>query len=259
MAAEENQPGSDASGGPPTGGLASDREIELKFAADPSTLKAAQALPWLGSTAPGPRWRVLRTVYFDTPNGRLLKRNVALRMRRTRNGVLMGLKWQIEAASGSERGEIERPIRSPTPDLNLLGEEGSKIVLDLTRGQPLGPVFSTEVRRTARLIERDGALIEVAFDSGSIVAGALKTPLCEIELELKSGPIAGLIGLARDLVAALPVTLDPRSKAARGAKLIAPGPWPSVQAAALPFGTETSTDEAIRQTLVACVDQFTGN
>lgn len=259
MPADDALPDHAATDKPAESGAGRDREIELKFAADPRTLKAAQALPWLGAPAPGPQWRVLRTVYFDTPNGRLAKHDVALRMRRARGGMVMGLKWPAPASSGPGRGEIERTVRASAPELDLLGAEGSALVREITRGQPLTPVFTTEVRRAVRLVERDGAVVEVAFDTGSIVAGAQKMPLCEIELELKSGPVVGLIGVACDLVAALPVTLDPRSKAARGAKMVGSGSWDPVQAASLPFVAETSTDEAIRQVMAACIDQFTAN
>jgi methionyl-tRNA formyltransferase len=60
------------------------------------------------------------------------------------------------------------------------------------------------VRRTVFLLERDGAVIELALDVGTIDTGAASMRLCEIELELQGGDKEHLFDVARLLARALP-------------------------------------------------------
>jgi triphosphatase len=235
-----------------------DSEIELKFSADEATFKAAQASPLFGTVTVRLGWRLLRTTYFDTPTGRLQRKKTALRLRTSRSGNVMALKWD-RGEGGLARGEVEVTMRSAELDIGQFEEATSERLREMIRGESLVPVFTTEVRRAVRLVECQGALIEVAFDRGSIVAGELREPIREIELELKSGSSVGLFHLALELALSLPVQLDVRTKAKRGARLLVPSSWESVLAARLVFGPDTSTDEGIRQIIVGCMVQFIGN
>jgi inorganic triphosphatase YgiF len=232
--------------------------MELKFAADEATFKAALASELLGPVPARPGWRLMRTVYFDTPTGRLQRKKVSLRLRRVRTTGVMTLKWDT-GDGGLARGEIEVPVRSGEFDIALFDAATQSRLRALLRGEPLVPVYSTEVRRAVRMVQRHGATVEVAFDRGSILAGALREPIREIELELKAGPASGLLLLARELASDLALRIDVRTKAARGARLLEPSPWRPVAAARPGFGSETSTDESLRQVIVGCMLQFIGN
>ncbi|GAM62621.1 adenylate cyclase [Vibrio ishigakensis] len=65
----------------------------------------------------------------------------------------------------------------------------------------------------------DGSQVEVVFDQGEVVAGENTTPICEVELELKSGQTDALFTLARQLSEEGGVRLGNLSKAARGYRL----------------------------------------
>ncbi len=65
----------------------------------------------------------------------------------------------------------------------------------------------------------DGSQIEVAFDQGLVLAGDKEDPICEVELELKSGQADSLFTLARTLCEAGGMRLGNLSKAARGYRL----------------------------------------
>ena len=81
----------------------------------------------------------------------------------------------------------------------------------------LQPVFRTRFRRWARLLVLgDGTRIELALDQGRIEAGASEAPICELELELKSGRPEALFELALALQQDLDLRPEPRSKAERG-------------------------------------------
>ena len=77
-------------------------------------------------------------------------------------------------------------------------------------------VYTTSLIRRQVEIEAHGAVVEVAFDRGAISAGALSEPVCELELELKSGAPSALATLGQEGVSAHGLWLSTLSKAERG-------------------------------------------
>jgi len=75
------------------------------------------------------------------------------------------------------------------------------------------------VRTQRRLRLENNAIVEAAFDRGSIIAGDARAPICELELELREGEAGPLYRLALQLHQATPLTLGVESKAARGYRL----------------------------------------
>jgi inorganic triphosphatase YgiF len=237
----------------------SGREIELKFLVAESGFKASQQAALLGGTGQRLASKRLRTVYFDTEQGDLHGRKIALRMRAQRRGYVMALKWRDGAAMNMfERGEIEIFSAQDAPDPSLLGPAIAASLAAVTQGRALLPVYATDIRRVTRLVETETSAIEVAFDSGSIIAGEAKLPVREIELELKSGDPAGLYRLGISLAETYPVRLGILSKAERGA-LLAAGLAPEPQKAAPAAAGAPAVDELIATLINACITQFIGN
>lgn len=235
------------------------REIELKFLATDPVFKAAQQWERLDSAPPPPAARRLRSVYFDTEDGSLERSKVALRVRTQRRRHVLAVKWD-NAGLGSpfERGEIEVKVPSAELNINLLGPEIAAAIAHLTGGSELHPVFETDIKRATRLVRNGTSEIEVAFDSGFIIAGAQKQPVREIELELKSGDAEALYQLGQSLSDAFEVRLGVLTKAQRGA-LLRSGQAPGPVYAPPPLGGEPTVDEAIGLLINACVGQFLGN
>lgn len=184
-----------------------DHEIELKFLIAPEASSEILArLEGLEAV------RQLDATYFDTPDHALRKAGFGLRVRDGENGRKQTLK---SASSGGvfARGEWESAVTGPEPDRELLAKTPAAKVIN---GDALTPVFATRVRRTTRLIERDGATIEAALDQGELLAREQRTAVSELELELKDGPARVLFDLARDLAAHAPLRLSLISKAERG-------------------------------------------
>jgi triphosphatase len=235
------------------------REIELKFLVTEAVFKAARQCGLFGDDLPRPAAQRLRSVYFDTEDGSLRRNNVALRVRTQRRGYIMALKWTNGAPGAPfERGEIEVKIPSPEPDPSLLGAEIAETIANMTNGDALLPVFETDIKRAVRRVRDETSEIEVAFDSGSVIAGARKQPVWEIELELKSGDPEALYQLGMAMASTLDVRLGVLTKAERGALLQTDRAPEPVHAPAQLVG-EPTVDETIGLLINACIGQFVAN
>ncbi|MBQ1543131.1 inorganic triphosphatase [Caulobacter sp. CCUG 60055] len=193
------------------------RETELKFLVDPGAAGALfDALPPGTDKAA----RTLVSTYFDTDDQALRRAGFSLRLR---EGVqTVKSLAPLEGVFG--RGEWEAPAAGDAPDPDFVA--GTPAGAFLGEAAP-SPRFRIQVSRRVRLVERGGASIEAALDQGAVEAGAHGGGLCELELELRSGPTAALFDLARDLARIAPMTLAFASKADRGFALLdglAPAP-----------------------------------
>jgi inorganic triphosphatase YgiF len=235
------------------------REIELKFVANKTVFKTMQQSQLLGSSGARPPARRLHSIYFDTENGDLRRHRIVLRMRRQRGTHTLTLKWDGKiGASAFERGELEVPSPSAMPDLALLGPEAEAKIMRATQGRPLQPCFATDITRQVRRIVAGASEIEAAFDTGYVVSSGRKIPVCELELELKSGDPADLYHFGLSLLADFPVRLGIMTKAQRG-ELLSYGAHPvAVRAVSPPLAGQT-VDQAIGAVISSCAAQFVAN
>lgn len=236
-----------------------EREIELKFLASEQDFKAAQNSELLGSHGGLGKVERLKSTYFDTETRDLQRHKMVLRMRKRGKSYVMGLKSSASESQGPfDRGEIEIASSSPLPDLDLFGKDVADEIAGLTAGRTLQPCYATDIKRNAYQLATETAEIEVAFDTGFIVAGDSKQPVREIELELKSGDTADLYRLGLKLVEAFPMRLGVMSKSERGA-LLSSGTCVTATRPQSPVSKEQSVDEAISAIIGACIGQFTAN
>ncbi|HJS84101.1 MAG TPA: CYTH and CHAD domain-containing protein [Acetobacteraceae bacterium] len=203
-------------------------EIEVKLRLPPDARPVLEAQPALHPPRAGtPETREEETTYFDTPDGLLARAGASLRVRRSLGrGLVQTLKLApVAQGAAARRGEWEWPVGAETPDLGLLaGTPCADSVPALDRA--LTRVCKTEISRTAwRVACAGGTVVEAAIDQGRIRAGQRDVPVSELELELKAGGPAALYRLALELVQAVPLAIEPASKAERGAQLAGrPGP-----------------------------------
>ena len=204
------------------------KEIELKllFDQDHATALLAHPLFARGDAEPsGPRVleskeRELLSTYYDTPDDRLRRAGVFLRVRRTGTGYVQTIKTARAESEFLERGEWECAL--PTNEFDLSAAAGTALeplLSDAVR-KALGPRFDTRFMRKTFLIDDGGSLIEAAVDQGEIVAEKARARVCELELELKSGKADSLFGLARQLADTIPLTVSIKTKAERGFDLL---------------------------------------
>jgi triphosphatase len=233
-----------------------DKETELKFVATEATFKALQRSDRLGPVA---RTERLQSTYYDTEAGDLRLHRVALRMRKTRAGHILTVKFAGDPGqSPFERSEIEAVAPTPVPQLDLLGPQVEAQIQRLTGGRPLLASFTTNIRRSRRLVQSAENQIEAAFDTGTITAGERRQPVREIELELKSGDPASLYQLGLSLMDDYQLQLSPLTKSQRGVLLSSGQPATFVRAEALDLAGCT-VDQAIGAVINTCLVQFIAN
>ncbi len=249
-------------------GIQSWQEVELKLAlpgADPSAL--AQRLAQIPVMAKCKSTHLhLHNIYFDTPDSALRQQRVALRLRRL--GDTGKPKWlQTLKVAGrsdsalSQRGEWETPVRSAR--LSLKGLQGT-LWTDLdTDGKlfrALAPVFETSFERTVWLLRRTGGgVVEVALDIGQIVHGERSTPICELELELKAGPVAALFEVANKIATRIAVLPASASKAERGYALMQEAIHTALRARPQRLSAELTSAEMAQRVMQEMFSQFTCN
>lgn len=196
-------------------------ETELKLWLHPDDAGAFAGQPRLRRAKA--TQQALHTLYFDTPDFRLAKIGVALRVRKVGRRWVQTLKTEGEQSGGlSRRLELETPVARPQPDFAQFPARLVAKLIPPKRRARLSPVYETRFRRTTwNLRAADGSRIELALDVGEILAGGRSEPVCEVELELKSGTPASLHALAGVLAQHVLLIPCDASKAARGARLAA--------------------------------------
>ena len=191
------------------------REVELKFQLLPGSEAILRAVDIFGPAAQ----RVHQiTTYHDTPDCLLFASGLSLLIRQVNDSFVQCVKSRDNGHGlASSRDEWQWPVANGTPDVGILaGVPELSSIADQVHDR-LGPIIVTDVWRTKRLLVlENGAEAEASLDSGSVSSGATSEPICELELELKHGPVAPLYCLAIRLAELAPMWVNAQSKAARG-------------------------------------------
>lgn len=234
------------------------REFELKFAVNEATLASLKASPVLGE-GEFRRAQRLTSVYFDTPDHALKAAGLVLRIRRKRTTLLLAAKWAVASEGLFARGEHEVVCPSPAPDLSLLGPEIAERIRAVVKDEPLLPVFTTDIRRSLRLVRFGGSTIELALDTGTVVAGMRSEPIREIEIELKDGSADAIYDFAAMLAKSCALSIVALSKSERGF-LLASGKAPKVaRTPVAPLAGAATVDDLIAGVIGSCIQQFVSN
>jgi triphosphatase len=199
--------------------MTAQRELEIKLTLPPETVGQVKKIPLTKAVKKSPKRATELSVYFDTEKHKLRKHGLMLRVRRIGNRYLQTIKADGHAGP-FERGEWESEIADGEPDLSLARKTPLKPIMSRKLRRQLKPIFETRVHRTVYSIANRGHLTELTIDKGKIDSGGSSLPLCELELELKSGNEAELFGVARKLIRELPAQLTLKSKSQRGYELI---------------------------------------
>ncbi len=193
-------------------------ETELKLRVTPEQLERLRRHAILKDyRIAKPVSRLFHNIYFDTPELELHHRKMALRLRRVGGQWLQTLKGGGSVKAGlHQRDEFETPVARAALNFTVLSGEQ----LPAEMREKLAPVFTTDFYRTTRMLDWQGAQIEVCMDHGEIKSLQRSTPICEVELELKSGEPRQLFELAEALLDIVPFELETVSKAEKGFRLL---------------------------------------
>ena len=165
-------------------------EYERKFAATPEKLRVAEKElkgNWFAYK--------MKTTYFDTATGSLSARKWMLRLRKENGAQVCTLK----TPAGNARNEWETTAECIAEGVEKLCKLGAPQELLALTADGVRPICGAEFTRLAGAFALDGAEVEVALDEGALFAGDRKTPLCELEVELKSGSREAADGFALQL------------------------------------------------------------
>ena len=240
-------------------------EVELKLAIDPSAAAALRSHPSVRDAVRGARRTdAIVATYFDTPDRRLQRAGVALRVRRIGCRHVMTVKGSPveDAASGAvSRPEYEWPVPGGEVDtMRLATTPWCALFAKALRRGPLAPAFVTRFSRTSwPLAFADGTTATLSLDQGEIEARARRTPISEVEIELASGDPARIVDLAERLASDLPLAIEPRSKAERGHALAAGERAAPARARDIALAPRATAGEAIAATIAECVRQIERN
>ncbi len=191
-------------------------ETELKLHIAPEHLQKLKRHPFLRTLSAGRALtQKLYSIYYDTGDQQLRQHAMALRLRRVGRQWVQTLKGGGQVSAGlHQRNEWEMVVASEQLDFDALKASGAELPHGVR--SRLQPVFITDFTRNVRIVNYEGAEIELCLDSGEIRAGQANCPISEVELELKSGDARQLFSLALALLDIVPLNVEHTSKAEYG-------------------------------------------
>lgn len=241
--------------------MANETELKLQLPAALTSFDPHDALQHLAPN--GSRRGVtkkLRAVYFDTAARDLAQRGMALRIRQVGRKRIQTLKAPDGGAVGLQSSrEFEAEVDGNQPNLSKLTDRTLARELRREIWPRLRPVFETEINRTSWRVPFRGSEIELCWDRGDIVTGGRRTPIHELELELKGGDSRALFGAAEELLELVPFRLGHRTKAERGYALAdetRPGPK---KAEPVPLADDDTVAIAFEKIVANCIGQMQAN
>lgn len=227
-------------------------EIELKLDFDPEAADGSARADPRTVMPPGGATQRLSARYYDTKQGSLMRRGLALRVRRHGERRIQTLK--APGFGLLDRSEWEAEVDGDRPDLDAIPDPDLRD--DIAALGPLESVFATEVERTTWEVGRGRSRIEVALDEGEIQAGGETRPVQEIELELVQGEPADLFELAREIAATQPVKLGVQTKSERGYRLASGASDAAVKAEPVTIDADDTAADAFQKIALACIRHF---
>jgi triphosphatase len=199
-------------------------DIELKLRIPPGELQRLLRHRALASLRTGkPTTKHLVSTYFDTPDFRLMRSRLALRVRQDGVRHIQTVKTSATSDGGPiARDGWETEISGDQPELDRLDDHKLRKLLRPKKiGGQLSAIFVTDIKRKSWPLKLDGSELKLDVDVGEITSEQGKVPICEAELGLVSGSVEGIYALARELRKDVQLVVEPLSKADRGYALVA--------------------------------------
>lgn len=158
----------------------------------------------------------METTYYDTPAKDFSVRRITLR-RRMENGVAICTVKTPE--KDGTRGEWELVCEDVVAAIPELCKLGAPEELLSWAKEGVFPLCGARFTRCATIMEQKDFTAELALDSGVLLGAGKELPLCEVELELKSGSREALLAFADAFAKKYGLAAEPASKFRRALAL----------------------------------------
>ena len=183
------------------------KEYELKFRSNPEIQEE------ILQNYPGETVKyAMETTYYDTLDGAVSSRRYMLRRRMENGRSVCTLKTP---GTGLERGEWETEAESVESAVSELCKLGAPADLVQLVKSGLTATCGARFTRTARTLVLPGGTVELACDRGVLTGGGREMPLCEVEVELKSGSKTAADAFGAELQEKYGLKTEPESKFCR--------------------------------------------
>ena len=183
------------------------REVELKFSATPAVLKEIYS-KWQN-------WEEIsmQTTYFDTADGCLSAKHCTLRCR-MENGISVCTMKTPTDGYGRGEWDTQTPWNEETAKKLFIAANREQIPFE-----KLLAVCGARFTRLVKTVQLPDCTVEIALDQGVLLGGGKEIPLCEMEVELKSGSEKAAVEWAGKLAAQYDLKAEHKSKFCRAAML----------------------------------------
>ena len=178
------------------------QEIEIKLQIKDEA-EVEKIYTWLKSIAMDDLQSIeMKAIYYDTEDGFFNKHRIAYRVRRENKSIVATYKSGNVNKNGIfERVEINKVAKSVEPDITVFADEALIWeVVKKVQNVDLKPIVVTDFTRKCAVIKWQNSQIEVALDQGIVWGKNNKSPICELELELKDGNENDLLNLKEKLM-----------------------------------------------------------
>jgi triphosphatase len=239
--------------------MAIETELKLRIAPEQlARLKRHALVKSLSVTRPVTRR--LQNIYYDTPKLDLHRSRMALRLRHGGGKWVQTLKGGGSMQAGlHQRNEWEVPVNGAALDFSATRSVEWDKHLRPSLRKKLHPVFVTDFTRNSRMLDFQGAQIELCMDQGEVRTEQQNLPICELELELKSGEPQQLFELALELLNVVPFELEMVSKAEQGYRLLSRYAVQPVKGTAPLFAGADTLADVLKTLIWSCLQHFQGN
>jgi len=165
-----------------------------------------------------PQSIVMKAIYYDTEEKFYQKHKIAYRVRQENNCFVATYKsGKVNTQGVFERVEINKKVTSLQADISVFSDVGEIWNLTKeTKGKKFIPIVITDFVRECIDINWFASKLEIALDCGFVQGNERKSPICEVEIELKSGRMEDLLSLKNELSEKFDLQISTVSKYKKG-------------------------------------------
>lgn len=160
----------------------------------------------------------MKAIYYDTEDNFYQKHKIAYRVRCENDCIVATYKsGKVNTQGVFERVEINKKVTNLDADISVFADvdEVWNLIKE-TKDKKFMPIVITDFVRECMEINWLNSRVEIALDLGFVQGNKRKSPICEVEIELKSGRIEDLLSLKDELIKKFGLQISAISKYKKG-------------------------------------------